>query len=327
MSDTPTTDLVSDLDVRCIDQELQRYGAANCWTGTLASKARTLVKRIRSDVVTIDALQGQVAALQIVEKDLRGKLAQRVPHKAIECKQLEDKLEKKRQEHVELLMFHDQKVRELEDVRKDRARLQQRLAAAERAKQEAEEAAERSVLVGRRLLAEANAEINRLRFPCQCVTGPTGPQGTDAGTVILGKLTPAPPGTTAKFGTGAVRSAEVEEFRYDLVSPIGLREIARTCAEGARKYSDFNWEKGMPVHDLLNHALAHIYRFLGGDRSEPHLPHAGWNVLAAIHSLELWPHLNAGTLRGEGCVPPATVSRPAETRASGGTAQPSSDGG
>lgn len=113
------------------------------------------------------------------------------------------------------------------------------------------------------------------------------------------------PGTTAKFGTGAVRSSDVEEFRYDLVSPIGLREVARACAEGASKYGDWNWEKGMPVHDLLNHVLAHVYQFLGGDRSEPHLGHAAWGLLAAIHSHELWPELNAGTLRREGCKAPS----------------------
>jgi len=114
------------------------------------------------------------------------------------------------------------------------------------------------------------------------------------------------PGTTSKFGTGAVRSDTFEGVRYDLVSPIGLREVARACAEGAEKYADFNWERGMPVHDLLNHAIAHVYQFLAGDRSEPHLGHAAWNLLAAIHSHELWPDLNEGTLRGPGCRPPKT---------------------
>jgi hypothetical protein len=111
-------------------------------------------------------------------------------------------------------------------------------------------------------------------------------------------------GVTQKFGTGAVRSDSFEEFRYDLVSPIGLREVARACAEGAEKYGDWNWENGMPVHDLLNHAIAHIYAFLGGDRSEPHLGHAAWNLLSAIHSHELWPHLNDGHLRDAGCKMP-----------------------
>jgi hypothetical protein len=124
-------------------------------------------------------------------------------------------------------------------------------------------------------------------------------------TVIEEAEGPPVSGTTAKFGTGAVRSDTVEAFRYDLVSPIGLREVARTCAEGAAKYGDWNWEKGMPVHDLLNHAIAHLYQFLSGDRNEPHLGHAAWNVLAAIHSQEMWPHLNEGNLRKPGCCHPS----------------------
>jgi len=111
-------------------------------------------------------------------------------------------------------------------------------------------------------------------------------------------------GATVRFATGAVRSSDAEATRYDLISPIGLEAVARTCAEGAAKYSDFNWEAGMPVHDLLNHALRHIYRYLAGDRSEDHLPHAAWGLLAAIHSEALWPELNDGTLRGPGCTRP-----------------------
>jgi hypothetical protein len=106
------------------------------------------------------------------------------------------------------------------------------------------------------------------------------------------------------FDTGAVRSSDAETERYDLVSPIGLAAVARACHEGARKYGDFNWEQGMPCHDLLNHALRHIYLFLSGDRSEEHLGHAAWGMLSAIHSLECWPELNEGTLRSAGCRPP-----------------------
>jgi hypothetical protein len=111
-------------------------------------------------------------------------------------------------------------------------------------------------------------------------------------------------GSSVRFATGAVRSSDAEATRYDLISPIGLEAVARTCAEGAAKYSDFNWERGMPVHDLLNHALRHVYKYLAGDRSEDHLPHAAWGLLAAIHSEALWPELNDGTLRGPGCRAP-----------------------
>ena len=103
------------------------------------------------------------------------------------------------------------------------------------------------------------------------------------------------------YGTGSVRSHDAEGVRYDLISPIALEAIAETYAEGALKYGSHNWEKGQPVVDLLNHAIRHLYKYLGGDRSEPHLPHAAWNVMAAIHSEKLWPHLNEGTLRGPNC--------------------------
>jgi hypothetical protein len=108
----------------------------------------------------------------------------------------------------------------------------------------------------------------------------------------------------AQFATGAVRGTDANSERYDLITPIGLRRLAQTYAEGAAKYGEHNWEQGMPVHDLLNHALRHLYLYLSGDRKEDHLGHAAWNVLGAIHSEEQWPELNAGTLRGPGCQPP-----------------------
>ncbi len=120
--------------------------------------------------------------------------------------------------------------------------------------------------------------------------------------------------TTSKFGTGAVRSTDAEAVRYDLLSPIALEVWAQVCAEGAEKYGDWNWEKGMPVHDLLNHALRHLFGYLSGDDSEPHLEHALWNVAAAIHSRKLWPELNVGHRRAPGCRHPETVLPPVTER-------------
>jgi len=113
-----------------------------------------------------------------------------------------------------------------------------------------------------------------------------------------------------EYDTGAVRSADCDNVRYDLITPIGLRALARTYAEGAAKFGASNWENGMPVTDLLNHAIAHIYNFLSGDRTEDHLGHAAWNILGAIHSYELWPELNAASLRGENCTAPANAQTP-----------------
>lgn len=107
-------------------------------------------------------------------------------------------------------------------------------------------------------------------------------------------------GDLTKFDTGARRSADRAKVRYDLLSPIAMQSWAEASAEGADKYGAQNWERGMPVGDLLNHVIAHLYIFLGGDRTEDHLGHAMWGVAAAIHSHKMWPHLN-GDLRGPGC--------------------------
>lgn len=111
-----------------------------------------------------------------------------------------------------------------------------------------------------------------------------------------------------EYDTGAVRSGDCEQTRYDLISPIGLERLAQTYAEGAAKFGAFNWENGMPITDLLNHAIAHIFKYLRGDRSEDHLAHAAWNLLGAIHSGELWPELNEKSLRGPGCTCPPVAA-------------------
>jgi hypothetical protein len=41
--------------------------------------------------------------------------------------------------------------------------------------------------------------------------------------------------------------------------------------------------KGMPIGHVLNHALAHIFNYLEGDRSEDHLGHAVANLMMACH--------------------------------------------
>lgn len=85
----------------------------------------------------------------------------------------------------------------------------------------------------------------------------------------------------AIFSTGAKRNKL--ELRYDLIPIGGLKRVARVCFEGAKKYGEDNWLKGIPVGNLINHAINHIYLYLEGDETEDHLAHAAWNLLAALH--------------------------------------------
>jgi hypothetical protein len=58
---------------------------------------------------------------------------------------------------------------------------------------------------------------------------------------------------------------------------------AQALHEGANKYGERNWEKGIPESNLINHALHHLIRFCAKDTSENHQSHLVWNVLTLIH--------------------------------------------
>ena len=67
-------------------------------------------------------------------------------------------------------------------------------------------------------------------------------------------------------------------------NPAGLVHLyAQALHEGASKYGERNWEKGIPESNLLNHALAHLFALVSGDQSENHRSHLVWNVMTLIH--------------------------------------------
>ncbi|GHT17564.1 hypothetical protein FACS1894189_3690 [Planctomycetales bacterium] len=85
------------------------------------------------------------------------------------------------------------------------------------------------------------------------------------------------------FETGAKRSTDADDTRFDLLPPKALELASRTLAQGAAKYGEHNWQKGMPTTDVLNHAIRHVFQWLDGDTSEPHLSHALVNLMFACH--------------------------------------------
>jgi hypothetical protein len=51
--------------------------------------------------------------------------------------------------------------------------------------------------------------------------------------------------------------------------------------------NDRNWENGMPLIDLLQSAVNHITAHIAGDRSEPHISQAIWNLLNYLQT-SIW---------------------------------------
>ena len=92
-------------------------------------------------------------------------------------------------------------------------------------------------------------------------------------------------GKREEFPTGAVREPNNDRGRFDLIPPEALRKLAIHYERGARKYSDRNWERGIPLSKHLNSALRHLQDFLEGDRTEDHLSACVFNCFAIAHGL------------------------------------------
>lgn len=91
-------------------------------------------------------------------------------------------------------------------------------------------------------------------------------------------------GTRSEFGTGAVRDAQEGKGRMDLMPTRALFEVAKIFETGALKYAERNWEKGIPLSRFFDSGIRHAYKYLRGDRDEPHDAMAVWNLLCLIET-------------------------------------------
>lgn len=56
--------------------------------------------------------------------------------------------------------------------------------------------------------------------------------------------------------------------------------------EGAKKYGERNWEKGIPIHSYIDSAVRHYLKFRRGDTDERHDRAFVWNLLCAIWTIQ-----------------------------------------
>lgn len=71
-----------------------------------------------------------------------------------------------------------------------------------------------------------------------------------------------------------------------------ILEVAKHFEEGAKKYGDNNWRKGIPVRCYIDSAVRHYLKYLRGDKDEPHDRAFCWNILCAIWTCKHMPELN-----------------------------------
>lgn len=74
--------------------------------------------------------------------------------------------------------------------------------------------------------------------------------------------------------------------------PTMFLEVAKHFEEGAEKYGENNWQKGIPVRCYIDSAVRHYLKWLRGDKDEPHDRAFCWNILCAIWTCKHLPELN-----------------------------------
>ena len=116
------------------------------------------------------------------------------------------------------------------------------------------------------------------------------------------------------FESGATRSEDAEEERFDLVSPFAMQRIARVYAEGAKTHGSANWERGVPLDATLNHLGRHLQMWKAEVKSgkkigeDDHMAKVAWGAFAIMH-YEIAGPLDYGTLVPRDKLPPNDVKK------------------
>lgn len=73
-----------------------------------------------------------------------------------------------------------------------------------------------------------------------------------------------------------------------------LLEVAKHYEEGAEKYGEDNWQKGLPPRCYINSAVRHYLKWLRGDKDEPHDRAFVWNLMCCIWEVDYSPRAKGG---------------------------------
>ena len=89
-------------------------------------------------------------------------------------------------------------------------------------------------------------------------------------------------GERRRFESGAVR--DMAEGKGDMMSlpPNALLRLSKLYEAGAKKYTRFNYLKGIPCTSFLDSALRHLFKYMAGWDDEDHLASAVFNILGIM---------------------------------------------
>ena len=91
-------------------------------------------------------------------------------------------------------------------------------------------------------------------------------------------------GKRQQFATGAVRDAAADKPRVGLISPVALERLGEWLGEGAKKYDDRNWERGIPIQRSVESLFRHLLAYMDGRWDEDHMAAVMCNAMFIMHT-------------------------------------------
>ena len=85
-----------------------------------------------------------------------------------------------------------------------------------------------------------------------------------------------------QFDTGAQRDTSEGKLRMSLIPQQELERVMRRYLDGAEKYGENNWMKGMPMSVYYDCMHRHLLAWWRGDDTEDHAAAVVWNMLCAM---------------------------------------------
>ena len=91
-------------------------------------------------------------------------------------------------------------------------------------------------------------------------------------------------GNRRTFDSGAQRDRQRGKGRPVLMSPFALLRLSLIYEKGGEKYSERNYEKGMPLSEYLDSAFRHWLGVMFGKTDEDHAAMMAWNMFSFMHT-------------------------------------------
>ncbi len=89
-----------------------------------------------------------------------------------------------------------------------------------------------------------------------------------------------------KFAIARYAVGKNDTLTYTKIYCDMFLEVSKHFEDGAKKYGENNWQKGIPVHCYIDSAIRHYLKYLRGDQDEPHDRAFVWNIMCCIWEVD-----------------------------------------